>query len=169
MTDAVKIGLRIKQCREEKGWSQAELGSVLGLNKSTIQRYETGKVARIKLPVLESIAYELDVNPEYLALETDDPIDYDDPEYVSDAPIEVTDYFENDMQKVAEFQEAVDEDRGREYYINGEMHHNIPATWEEESLVEKYKKIDAYGRKAVRDLLNTEYERCTSLRTKEEN
>lgn len=71
--NTVEIGNRIKAAREEKGLTQEELGIRLGLNKSTIQRYEAGKILRIKLPVLESIAIELNVNPEYLALKTDDP------------------------------------------------------------------------------------------------
>ena len=71
--NTIEIGNRIKAAREEKGLTQEELGIRLGLNKSTIQRYEAGKILRIKLPVLESIAIELNVNPEYLALKTDDP------------------------------------------------------------------------------------------------
>ncbi|MBS7114490.1 MAG: helix-turn-helix transcriptional regulator, partial [Ruminococcus sp.] len=71
--NTVEIGNRIKAAREEKGLTQEELVIRLGLNKSTIQRYEAGKILRIKLPVLESIAIELNVNPEYLALKTDDP------------------------------------------------------------------------------------------------
>lgn len=71
--NTIEIGNRIKKAREKKGLTQGELGDRLGLNKSTIQRYETGKILRIKLPVLESIALELGVSPEYLALKTDVP------------------------------------------------------------------------------------------------
>ena len=53
--------------------TQEGLGKFLGLNKSSIQRYETGKIAKIKLPILENIAFILDVNPSWLALKTDDP------------------------------------------------------------------------------------------------
>ena len=67
MNDELEIGRRIKKSREKADLTQEELGNALGLNKSTIQRYESGKVARIKLPVLEAIAIELGVNPEYLA------------------------------------------------------------------------------------------------------
>lgn len=71
MNEAIKIGTRIKKCREEAGLTQEELGTALGLNKSTIQRYETGKVEKIKRPVLEAIAAELRVDFGYLALEKD--------------------------------------------------------------------------------------------------
>ena len=68
----IEIGKRIKQRREELGMTQEELGKELGLNKSTIQRYETGKIAKIKLPVIHAIAKQLRVNPEWLVLKTDE-------------------------------------------------------------------------------------------------
>lgn len=73
MNREIEIGNRIRELREKAGLTQGELGLALGLNKSTIQRYESGKIARIKLPVLEAMAEKLNVNPEYLALKTDDP------------------------------------------------------------------------------------------------
>lgn len=66
------IGRRIKECREEKGMTQEELGRKLGYNKSTIQRYETGLISSLKIPVLHAIASALDVNPDYLALKSND-------------------------------------------------------------------------------------------------
>ena len=73
MADIIEIGKRIKLCREQRGMTQGELGERLGLNKSTIQRYETAQIQKIKLPILESMAAELEVNAEYLALKNDDP------------------------------------------------------------------------------------------------
>lgn len=46
MADVNEIGKRIKLCREKNKLTQGELGERLGLNKSTIQRYETGQVAK---------------------------------------------------------------------------------------------------------------------------
>ena len=68
-----EIGARIKQAREGKEMSQEELGNLLGLNKSSIQRYESGQVQRIKLPILENMARILGVNPNWLVMKTDDP------------------------------------------------------------------------------------------------
>jgi transcriptional regulator with XRE-family HTH domain len=66
------IGRRIRECREDKGMTQEELGRKLGYNKSTIQRYETGLISSLKIPVLHAIANALNVNPDYLALKSDD-------------------------------------------------------------------------------------------------
>lgn len=71
MVEIVEIGKRIKQARELRGLTQEQLGNSLGMNKSTIQRYETGQISKIKLPVLESIAKALRVNPNWLALKSD--------------------------------------------------------------------------------------------------
>lgn len=71
MEKNIEIGKRIKQRREELGMTQEELGNLLWLNKSTIQRYEAGKIAKIKLPVIHAMAKQLNVNPEWLILKTD--------------------------------------------------------------------------------------------------
>ncbi len=71
MTANLEIGNRIKQAREFKGYTQEQLGKELGMNKSTIQRYETGQISKIKLPVLEAIANALNVNPNWLALKSE--------------------------------------------------------------------------------------------------
>ncbi|EGC03057.1 helix-turn-helix domain-containing protein [Ruminococcus albus] len=76
MEKNVEIGKRIKKRREELGMTQEALGSPLGFNKSTIQRYEAGKVAKIKLPIIEAMAQRLNVSPEWLALKSDDMGEY---------------------------------------------------------------------------------------------
>lgn len=70
MVDELKIGMRIKQRRQELQMTQEQLGIKLQLNKSTIQRYESGQVKNIKLPVLQSIAEQLDVDTSWLVCKT---------------------------------------------------------------------------------------------------
>ncbi|MBQ7757028.1 MAG: helix-turn-helix domain-containing protein [Oscillospiraceae bacterium] len=67
----IEVGKRIKTRREQIGLTQEELGNLLWLNKSTIQRYETGKISKIKLPVLHAMAKQLNVNPDWLSAKTD--------------------------------------------------------------------------------------------------
>lgn len=67
MVNAIEIGKRIESARSELNLTQDELAKELGLNKSTIQRYETGKVQRIKIPILEAMAKVLNVSPEWLS------------------------------------------------------------------------------------------------------
>lgn len=71
MTSTIEIGERIKTARDRKNMTQEQLGDALGMNKSTIQRYETGQILKIKIPVLESMAKTLNVDPNWLALKTD--------------------------------------------------------------------------------------------------
>lgn len=71
-----EVGRRIKQRRTELGITQEELGIRLHLNKSTIQRYESGAITSIKLPVIQAIAKQLNVSPEWLALKTDEMCGY---------------------------------------------------------------------------------------------
>jgi len=68
-----EIGTRISTARELRGMTLETVASSVGVAKSTIQRYEKGSIAKIKLPVLESIAHSLMVNPNWLIGNTDDP------------------------------------------------------------------------------------------------
>lgn len=69
----IEIGKRIRAKREERGLTQEELGKAVDLNKSTIQRYESGKIEKIKLPVIQAIAQKLQVDPNWIILKTDSP------------------------------------------------------------------------------------------------
>lgn len=84
VSNKITIGLRIKQIREEKGLTQGELGKLLGMHKSTVQRYEAAKIEKIKLPVIEAMAQILDVNPEWLSDKSDIRTLYDKESYNSD-------------------------------------------------------------------------------------
>lgn len=64
---AIEIGKRIHDRRIELHRTQEEIGAAVGMNKSTVQRYETGQVRRIKLPVLEALADYLGVSAGWLA------------------------------------------------------------------------------------------------------
>ena len=68
-----EIGNRIEKSRKALGMTQEELANTLGLNKSTIQRYESGKIEKIKLPIIEAMANTLGVRPEYLAGKSENP------------------------------------------------------------------------------------------------
>lgn len=68
-----EIGLRIRSAREMRGLTLDDIATSVGVARSTVQRYEKGSIAKIKLPVLQSIAGALNVNPNWLIGNTDDP------------------------------------------------------------------------------------------------
>lgn len=59
-------GERIKQLRLERGLTQEELGSRLGVQRAAVQKYEKGTVKNIKRDALIRLAEILDTTPEYL-------------------------------------------------------------------------------------------------------
>lgn len=65
------IGRRIRSSREARGLTIKEVAESIGLSESAISRYESGYVAKIKVPVLTSIAKVLNVQEEYLLGVTD--------------------------------------------------------------------------------------------------
>lgn len=71
MTNA-EIGNRIKYARDLRDATLDDIAKKVGVTKSTIQRYETGKITNIKIPVVESIAIALNVNPSWIVGKSDD-------------------------------------------------------------------------------------------------
>lgn len=72
-----EIGKRIEERRRELDYTLDYIAVRIGVAKSTIQRYEKGQINKIKLPVIESIAGVLHVNPNWLIGNTDDPTPQD--------------------------------------------------------------------------------------------
>ncbi len=70
MTNA-EIGNRIKYARDLRNATLDDIAKKVGVTKSTIQRYEAGKITTIKLPVVEAIAVALNVNPAWVVGKSD--------------------------------------------------------------------------------------------------
>ena len=96
-------GERIKQKRLEKKWSMEKLAEKVGLNRTTIMRYETGDVQNISTKKLFQIADALDVNVDWL-------MGYD--ENIKDEPIKpITRNISKEVREDKEFQRK-EYDRG---------------------------------------------------------
>ena len=66
------IGTRVKTRRKELKLTQDYLADKLDVNKSTIQRYESGTIDNTKKLVVEGLAKALHVSEEWLTGKTDD-------------------------------------------------------------------------------------------------
>ena len=65
----MEIGKKIKEARNIKGMTQEELGKLVGVQKSAIAKYESGRVVNIKRSTLQKIASALDIRPSKLIFE----------------------------------------------------------------------------------------------------
>ena len=65
----MSIGHKIKSARLAKGYTQEELGQMLGVPKSAIAKYESGRVVNIKRSTLKKISEILDIKPSELISE----------------------------------------------------------------------------------------------------
>lgn len=72
------IGKRLKEIREERGYSLEEVSQMIELSKSTLSRYENGIVENMKLPILKSLAEIYNVNYLWLLGKSEDRDDYSD-------------------------------------------------------------------------------------------
>ncbi len=66
------LGERISYARHLRGLTLDNIAQAVGVHKSTIQRYEKNEYENPKLPVIESIARVLSVNPVWLIGKSDD-------------------------------------------------------------------------------------------------
>lgn len=62
----MEIGQKIKKARLERGLTQKELGEIIGVQKSAIAKYESGRVVNIKRSTLQKIAKALNIRPSEL-------------------------------------------------------------------------------------------------------
>ena len=66
----MEIGQKIKEARIAKGLTQEELGNIVGVQKSAIAKYESGRVVNIKRSMLRKLADALGIRPSELIFET---------------------------------------------------------------------------------------------------
>ena len=60
--DFLDIGQKIKNARIEQGLTQEQLGNLVGVQKSAIAKYESGRVVNIKRNTLQKISKVLSIN-----------------------------------------------------------------------------------------------------------
>ena len=74
--DLELLGTRMKSARKLRKRTLDDVADAIGVNKSTVQRYEVGRIAHPKLPVIKSVAEYLDVSHRWLIGETEemDPV-----------------------------------------------------------------------------------------------
>ena len=60
------IGKKIREARIAEGMTQQELGDLIGVQKSAIAKYESGRVVNIKRSTLQTIASALNIRPSEL-------------------------------------------------------------------------------------------------------
>ena len=66
MSDPVQIGERIREARQARGWTQDELAEAVGVSRSAVAQWETGRAGQVT-GNLSRIAEVLDVSIEHLA------------------------------------------------------------------------------------------------------
>lgn len=66
MEDLSGIRKRLKERREELGYSYQTLANLTGMSKSTLQRYETGAIGNLPLDKLDTLAKALNCSAAYL-------------------------------------------------------------------------------------------------------
>ena len=92
----MEIGTLIKEARLAKGLTQEELGSIVGVQKSAIAKYENGRVVNIKRSTLQKLAVALNLKGSDL---------------IAEKPTADDDGLSENMRKLIQFAKTVPEDK----------------------------------------------------------
>lgn len=71
--DVEKIRRVLLEKREAKGLSAQKLGKMVGVDKTTIYRYEKGQIDKMPFTVVNQLAEILNINPAFIAGFSNDP------------------------------------------------------------------------------------------------
>lgn len=92
----MEVGKIIKDARMAKGLTQEQLGSIVGVQKSAIAKYENGRVVNIKRSTLQKLAIALDLKGSDL---------------IEEKPTADADGLSEDVMKLIDFAKSVPEDK----------------------------------------------------------
>lgn len=115
----MNIGEKIRRARLEKGYTQEELGKLIGVQKSAVAKYEKGRVVNIKRSVLAKISKVLEIPPVELVSDIEEePVEtankladlflmIEPKETDADLKLMLEEYYSLDEQKKAQVREYV--------------------------------------------------------------
>lgn len=92
-------GERIKNRRKELNLTAEELGAKIGVNRSTVYRYEKGDIEKVPVSTLEPFADALHTTVAYLMGWTDEPVDYKDDNIITNIPQKIIDEFNGNIKR----------------------------------------------------------------------
>jgi transcriptional regulator with XRE-family HTH domain len=65
MSNPTDMGIRIREVRRERGWTQDQLASAVGVSRSAVAQWETGRAGQVTTN-LTRIAEVLEIGVEYI-------------------------------------------------------------------------------------------------------
>ena len=71
LASVTPIAIRVRELREQRGWSQADLCRESGIRQATLSAIENGRTKGIDFETLEKLAKALEVHPAALIDRTD--------------------------------------------------------------------------------------------------
>lgn len=68
-----RMGQRIREMREQKEWTQAELARRIGVSRATVNQWESGRIKNIRLRTVLKVVSVLGTTLQYLVLGPSQP------------------------------------------------------------------------------------------------
>lgn len=148
------IGKRIRLLRNEKGIYQQQLADILSVSKSTIAMWETDK-REPDSEMLVNLADYFNCSIDYLLGRTNKRVDEDMIDRVLDTDDDLLEQYGN-IYEAKKAQKLRDDNTAIEQIFADTV------TRKEIEHITKYRTLDGYGKRLVDNVLDIEYERCSS-------
>lgn len=150
------LGERIKERRKAMGLTQAQLGDIVGVARSTVCSWEKN-VFMPDIEMVRDIARALNTRAAYLLeYDDDDPVDYDATIDQEDVPLDILRASDGNSEWAVKSHRAVHEDGMREEAL----HHRAL----EKEYLDRYFSLDEHGKAVVDAVLRLEQERVEDER-----
>lgn len=152
------LGERIKERRKAVGLTQAQLGDIVGVARSTVCSWEKN-VFMPDIEMVRDIARALNTRAAYLLeYDDDDPVDYDAIVDQEDVPLDILRASNGDNEWAFRVHRAMNEDGMREEALRQRAL--------EKEYLDRYRSLDGHGKAVVDAVLRLEQERVEDERNK---
>lgn len=107
----INLAQRLRELRLARSLTLEQVGTVVGVGKSTVRKWETGAIANMKRDKIAKLAEALSTTPAYLMGWSNDPENYENAAETLDLPEGWVDHFDGDMEAAVKAYRAMDADR----------------------------------------------------------
>lgn len=103
----------LKKLRKASGHSQKDLADILFVNQTAVSQWERG-VSKPSPDMLLRICDVYNTTTDYLLGRTDDPVNYEDGDFLSNVRPDLLEFCDNDARKAWAIQQAIERDAANE-------------------------------------------------------
>lgn len=109
---------RLKSLRKREGLTQEQLAAIIGVERSTVGKYEGNQGITPSAEILRALADYFHVSTDYLLGRTNDPTDYEDGDLIASIKPEILENYEGNVRKAWAAQQAIEREATSDSFLH---------------------------------------------------